>query len=742
MRSLYRSARKPMGKAVKKSEKKFSRAAVKRAEETRVRYDSLVESSDDAIITMNPEGVILAWNTSAERMFGYSEAEAMGQPITLIIPPALRDEETDILKRVRAGERIGHYETRRVSKDGKTTDVSITVSPLRDAGCKITGVSHIARDITESNWAEAVLRESLERFRSVANTAPVMIWMSDVDKLCTYFNQRWLEFTGRALAAGLGNGWAEAVHPGDLPGCLEIYTKAFDRREPFQMEYRLRRHDGEYRWILDHAVPRFNADRSFAGYIGSGIDVTDRKRAEEALQKSDERLRLSMEAGKSVGWDWDVRSGRDSLFGDLATVFGIPAEIYDGRVEDFHRYIHPEDRTWVLKTIDQAMETHESYEAEFRILWPDSTVRWLAARGRFRYSKDGEAERMLGVAVDITDRKFAEEKLQEYERAVEGAGEMIVVVDREYRYRIANNEFVKMRNMTKEQVVGRFAHEVLNQGVFESVVKEKLDECFQGKVVRFEMKYTYPKLGERDILISYFPIEGATGIDRVACIVRDITERKLAEEALSTVSQKLIGAQEQERTRIARELHDDINQRLALLAVQLDGLKTAEVRKQIEDLASDIQELSHRLHSAKLEYLGLEAAVASFCRELSDRQGVEIGFQSKNIPKDLPQEVSLTLFRVLQEALQNAVKHSGSRHFQVSLTGGANAIELTAHDSGIGFEPREAIKGRGLGLTSMQERLRLIDGQLSIDSKPQYGTTVRVRVPFHPRTKSAGQVGT
>jgi signal transduction histidine kinase len=278
----------------------------------------------------------------------------------------------------------------------------------------------------------------------------------------------------------------------------------------------------------------------------------------------------------------------------------------------------------------------------------------------------------------------------------------------------------------------------LNKGVFESVVKEKLDECFQGKVVRFEMKYTYHELGERDMLISYFPIKGPTGIDRVACIGRDITERKLAEEALSTVSQKLIGAQEQERTRIARELHDDINQRLALLAVQLDGLKTAEVRKQIEDLASDIQELSHRLHSPKLEYLGLEAAVASFCGELSDRQGVEIGFQSENIPKNLPQEVSLTLFRVLQEALQNAIKHSGSRHFRVSLQGGANAIELTAHDSGIGFEPREAIKGRGLGLTSMQERLKVVDGQLFIDSKPGSGTTIRARVPFRSEPKSAG----
>src|SRR5262249_26363632 len=120
--------------------------------------------------------------------------------------------------------------------------------------------------------------------------APVMIWMSDVDKRYTYFNEVWLEFTGRPLVSELGNGWSEGVHPGDLRAYLETYTRAFDRRESFSMEDRLRRHDGEYRWILDQGVPRFKADGSFAGYIGSGMDVTRRKLAEEALSTMSQRL--------------------------------------------------------------------------------------------------------------------------------------------------------------------------------------------------------------------------------------------------------------------------------------------------------------------------------------------------------------------------------------------------------------------------------------------------------------------
>jgi len=249
-----------------------------------------------------------------------------------------------------------------------------------------------------------------------------------------------------------------------------------------------------------------------------------------------------------------------------------------------------------------------------------------------------------------------------------------------------------------------------------------------------------------------FPIEAAISQTRVGSkrlftvMARDITERKQAEEALSSVSRKLIEAHEEERAWIARELHDDINQRMALLGVNLEGLKrelpasngqmsrrVKEVQEHVSGLASDIQALSHRLHSSKLEYLGLGAAAESFCKELSAGQNVEIDFHSQGIPEKLPQEISLCIFRVLQEALQNAVKYSGSRRFEVSLAGTLNQIELTVHDSGIGFEPAKASSGHGLGLTSMRERLKMVDGYLSIDSKPQIGTTIYARVPLAPR---------
>jgi PAS domain S-box-containing protein len=339
---------------------------------------------------------------------------------------------------------------------------------------------------------QTVLRESEERFRLVADTAPALIWMSGTNKLCTFFNEGWLDFTGRSIDFELGNGWAEGVHPEDLQRCLDTYVRAFDAREKFTMEYRLRRYDGEYRWVLDIGVPRFNEDRSFAGFIGSCVDVTD---------------------------------------------------------------------------------------------------------------------------------------------------------------------------------------------------------------------------------------------------------HKLAEEALSGVNRKLIEAEERERTRIARELHDDIAQRLALLTTELGqfdsphlpadvGSRIGELRIQASEIAADVQSLSHELHSSKLEYLGIATAMRGFCREFSEQQKMEIEFENHDLPSPLSPDISLCLFRILQEALHNSAKHSGVRHFEVRLWGTSDEIYLTVSDSGAGFDVEGAKEGRGLGLVSMGERVKLLKGTLSIDSQPKCGTTIRVRVPL------------
>ncbi len=335
---------------------------------------------------------------------------------------------------------------------------------------------------------------------------------------------------------------------------------------------------------------------------------------------ANDRLKLAMQAGTAVVWESDIKRGRSLLFGDLQTIFGIPSEVSTAKWNELFPYVHPDDRQRLSQAITDASQNDQLFVQECRIVRPDGAVRWLDARGKFYHARHGSPERMIGVALDIT-------------------------------------------------------------------------------------------------------------------------ERKEAEQALSGMAQKLIDAQERERTRIARDLHDDVAQRLALLAIDLEKLETnsthedlrtalGELREQVGDVITSIQTMSHELHSSKLEFLGLFAAVKGFCAEFSDHHRVEIDVRSHGLPTNIPPEVSLCLFRVLQQALQNAAKHSGVKRFDVRIWGTPAEIHLTVSDLGNGFDVQEALKGRGIGLSSMKERIRLLAGELSIDSQPKCGTTIRARVPF------------
>jgi PAS domain S-box-containing protein len=591
-------------------------------------------------------------------------------------------------------------------------------------------------------------RESEGLFRLVADRLPLLVWIADSDKRFTYFNKPWLDFTGRSLESEIDDGWADGVHPADLQQCLDTFAGAFERREPFIMEYRLRRHDGEYRWVLDNAAPLFDPDGSFAGYIGTCFDVTEFRRAETERNIANDRLWLAMESGKSVGWEWDLKTNRDTWFGDLSTIFGVRSNVYDGHVEDFRRSVHPEDRGLVGRAVKDAMKTHSPYAAEFRVVWPDGTVRWLAAKGQFYYSPGGAPERMLGLSVDITERKHAEESLRQKEMELKESQRLAgvggwqwdpvtdTVVWSEELYRIAGRDPILPAVSYKE-------HSRLYAPESWDRLQAAVDAALHtGTPYELDLEMVCADGTHRWVTARGEALRDSAGqVVRLRGTVQDITERKRAEEAVSSVNGRLIEAQESERARIARDLHDDIGQRLAVLTIALEQVKRLPVcsgevlssldalQKQTAEITADVQALSHELHSPRLLHLGVVAAMRGFCDDLSGQKNVAINFRHENVPGSVPLDVSLCLFRVLQEALHNGVRHSRAPHFDVRLRGTGNVVHLTVRDEGVGFDVAAASRGLGLGLTSMKERLKLVGGELVIKSQSKRGTTVLARAP-------------
>ncbi len=478
------------------------------------------------------------------------------------------------------------------------------------------------------------------------------------------------------------------------------------------------------------------------------------------VRLANERLRLALKAGSTVAWESDLKRERTLWLGDLPTVFGISADTYSASPEEFFRRVHADDRQRVSEAVNDARQNRKTYASEFRIIRSDGAIRWLTARGEFYYAPNGNAERMLGVSLDITNRKRAEEALRESEEKFRSvfrdAGVGMVVVSPEGHFIAANGTFCDYLGYKEEELIGKHVRAVTFPEDWPAF-SHKLNDALSGEYSfqRFEKRCLHKDGSIVHTESTASLIRNVEGTPQYFVgEVLDVTKRKELEEALSRVNQRLIQAQEQERIRIARELHDDISQRLALLAIRLEQLEqdvdvsprslhghVRELQTEVEEVSTSIQNLSHELHSSKLDYLGAVAAMRSWCKEFSEKQRMQIQFESYNVPNYLPPEISLCLFRVLQEALHNASKHSGVKNFNVRLSENSGEIQLAVSDQGAGFDTEAAMTGRGLGLTSMRERLRLVDGHLSVESQPMHGTTIRARVPFNANSQSARATG-
>jgi PAS domain S-box-containing protein len=375
------------------------------------RHQLMVETALDAVITMDRFGMVAAWNTQAEKTFGWPRAEAMGRSLAeLIVPERHRDAHHQGMQRyIKSG--VARVLNRRVEmtamhRDGREIPVELSITPV-GFGEELM-FNAFVRDITSRARSEAQLRESEQRFRSTADSAPVHIWMSGADKLLTWFNKRRLEFVGRSMEQEIGNGWADNVHPADFDRALDTYARAFDERREFEVEYRLQRRDAAWRWMLVRGVPNYAPNGEFQGYIGTCMDITEHRETVEQLRESRARFKTLTESLPQMVWT-NTREGYcDYLSRQWLEYTGRPEseQLGSGWVD----CVHPDDRARIQAAWAGAVSTGNDYDVTFRIRRHDGVYRWFKTRAVALRDPAGRILKWFGSNTDIEDFMVAEQR--------------------------------------------------------------------------------------------------------------------------------------------------------------------------------------------------------------------------------------------------------------------------------------------------------------------------------------------
>jgi PAS domain S-box-containing protein len=420
-------------------------------------------------------------------------------------------------------------------------------------------------------------------------------------------------------------------------------------------------------------------------------------------------------------------------------ILGYPVKGWLNNPSFWVEHLHPEDRERTVALTEKAVQEQRNHELEYRMIAADERIVWLHEIVNV-IVENGVTVELVGVSGDITARKRTEESMALFRKLIDGSNDAIEVVDPmtltfldmndkaclDLGYR--REEMLSMTVYDIDPLLDPSLHSRMSQRLRESgfVIMESQHRRKDGSTFPVEINIKYIQL-DREYAVA---------------VVRDITDRRIAEDTLANLGPRLIEAQETERSRVAAELRDDLNQRMALLQIGLGQFErdvpglSPQARIQLHSLTevateitSSIHNLSHRLRPSLLDLLGPVASIERLCRELSDRHNLEIQFVHHSIPEQIPKDVTLCLYRITQEALRNVVKHSGAAEAEVELLGHGDRIELSITDCGVGFSPESAQRTSGLGLITMQERLRLVGGQLSVESEPSHGTRIRVRIP-------------
>ena len=484
--------------------------------------------------------------------------------------------------------------------------------------------------------------------------------------------------------------------------------------------------------------------------------IKEREQAEEIARHREERFEMALEAAQMGTWDWRISEDTADWSAQTKRMFGLSPSDQEFSAEEFYSRIHNDDRTRVKDAVQRAIARGDSYEVEFRVPQKDGTVRWVRGVGKVIVDDSGRPSRMTGVNLDVTERRLALQKLHETSERnramLRALPDMVFLMSTDGLYLDYHAREPKRLLVSPADFMGKSVRHVLPKDLADKVM-----DCLAKTTTSEEpqiLEYSLILDGEhRHYEARLIGMDGSKALS----IVRDVTDRQRAARALRDSQEKLhhshkrirellgqlIDAQESERRRISRELHDDLSQKVATLSVGISRLKNKlplpegqliseldQLREDTNRLTNEIRTLSHRLHPAVLEHLGLVTALESYVQSFRNEEQIDVTLKADIGEERVPFQTSICIYRVAVEALRNVSRHSDAPSAAVSLTALDNMMELKVSDSGKGFDVENAKKGDGLGLVSIEERLRLLQGTCEIYSKPGNGTTVIARVPI------------
>ena len=604
------------------------------------------------------------WSPYTYRLYGRDPetwTTTLESWLSLVHPDDRASAEANALRALADGQ-AAYHEFRAVLPDGSVRAILSRYQPETDEGGRVVRVLGADIDITDLRTAEAALVESEARFRDMADGAPVMVWVTDPDGQCLYLNRLWHAFTGQQPGEGLGLGWLDATHPEDRPAAEREFLEANRRQGPFRTEYRLRRSDGTYRWVIDAATPRFSAEGTFLGYVGSVIDITDHKEIEDRLKSSEERFRTLANLVPSLVWLAGPDGGITYLNDRWYEYSGQTPE--NAMPDGWTRAVHPDDAAAVETAWSKALGSGEPYSMEIRFRRHDGVYRWYVARALPLRDKAGRITGWFGTDTDIHDLKTAEETL----RALNASLEERVRLEVAERQRVQDALLQAQKTEALGQLTGGVAHDFNN-----------LLQALAGCLHMIERR-AVGDAGVRPIIEA-----GFQAVDRGT---------KLVQQLLTFARRQV--------------LHPEpvaVRDRIHAMSDLLNRALRADIRLNLD--------LSPGLWPAMVDPLQFEMALINLVVNARDAMpgGGTVTIAARNMVRPAGDPVGLP-----GEFVQVSVADTGC----------GMAPEVIARAFDPFFTTKEVGKGTGLGLSQVYGLAVQSGGTAWIESAPDRGTTVMI----------------